>query len=214
VGVAACLVGVLAVTYAFPRAGAFLVVEDPFAHAEIALVLSGLPLSRSFAARDLYHEGRVDHIVVIPEPPRKIEGEVVTDQIKDALVRLGLFDPSQPQWAERILVATGVPRSKIALLPESVDGTIREAPRVRAFLKDRLPKRLVVITSKSASRRARLIFRHVFRKDRVQIVSYPTPYDSFEPRTWWSQPRNALTVVTEYEKLFVNMLTLAFRRPD
>ena len=187
--------------------------QDPFDHAEIALVLSGLPISRSFAARDLYRQGRVEQIVVIPEPPNKIEGEMIGDQVKEELIQRRLVDPALPQWAERILVATGVPKSKLVVLPHPVHGTILEAKAVRAWFHDRLPHRLVVITSKSASRRARVIFRHEFRKDHVQIVAYPTPYDSFEPHQWWAQPRNALTVVTEYEKLLTNLLTLTLH-PD
>ena len=208
----ACCVGAAALIWGIPHAGEFLVVEDRFSRADVGLVLSGLPISRSFAARDLYEAGRIAGIIVIPEPPNKIEGELVNDQARQELVELGLVDPTLPQWSERILVATGVPRSRIAMLPEPANGTIVEADRVRAFLQGALPSSLVVITSKSASRRARLIFRHVFKHDHVQVFAYPTPYDPFEPRTWWAQPRNALTVVTEYQKLLANILTLALGR--
>jgi hypothetical protein len=56
-----------------------------------------------------------------------------------------------------------------------------------------------------------MIYRHVFKHDPVQLFSYPTPYDAFEPDAWWSTPRNALVVVTEYQKLIANALTLALR---
>jgi len=201
---------VAALAWCVPHAGEFLVAEDDFDHAPIALVLSGLPTSRAFAARDLYHAGRVDEILVIPEPPHVVEGEMVPPPVTEELVRLKLFDPARPQWVAQILTASGVPESKIVTLPEPVNGTINEARRVRTFLRSRLPARLVVITSRSASRHARFIFRRVFRTDPVAICSYPTPYDVFESTRWWSQPRNALTVVTEYQKLLVNALTLTF----
>ena len=188
--------------------------EDPFTDADIALVLSGLPTSRAFAASDLYLQGRVDEVWVIPEPPNKVEGEVVNDQLKEELIKRGLLDPTLPQWAERILMATGVPKSKIVVLPDSANGTIKEAPEVRAMLKLRLPTRLVLVTSKSASRRARYVFRHFFKNSNVQVLSYPTPYDPFEPHRWWSQPRNALTVVMEYEKFLANIVTLAWGRQE
>jgi len=193
----------------FAQAGRFLVVVDPFDRAEMALVLSGLPTSRAFAARDLYRAGRVREILVIPEPPTKVEGEVVGAPIAKELVALKLFDPGRARWAQRILVATGVPASAVTVLPQHADGTITEAHRVRLFLDGRLPASLVIITSRSASRRARMIFRRVFREDPVQVFSSPTPYDAFEPDAWWSNPRNALNVVTEYQKLVVNTLTLA-----
>ncbi|MBI3082829.1 MAG: YdcF family protein [Candidatus Omnitrophica bacterium] len=200
--VAALLGGVLGGAWAFPRAGTFLVVEDRFSHADIALVLSGDAVHRSLAARDLYRQGRVDRILVIPEPP---------DPAHDELVRLGLLDPAFV-WSERILMASGVPRSKITFLPEPVDGTIQEAMRVRAFLKDKPPASLVLITSKFASRRARFIFRHVLQRQAGQVFCSPSPYDSFNPARWWAHPRQALYVVMEYQKLLVNALTLALGR--
>ena len=188
----------LTLAFFFPHAGRFLVVEDAFDHAEIGLVLSGSPAMRTLGARELYRQSRIGSILIIPEP----EGPVF-----EALVRLGLEDPDQP-LAERILLASGVPQAKIEVLPRSMDGTINEARYVRASLRGRLPRQLALITSKSASRRARHIFRHVFRKDGVMILSSPTPYDGFQADRWWTHPRNALTVLTEYQKLCVNVLSL------
>ena len=199
----------LALGLFIPHAGSWLVVQDVVSHAEAAVVLSGLPTSRAFAARDLYRRGIVDAIWVIPEPVAKIEGEMVGDEIFAELIRLRLVDPSAEQWARRLLVAMGVPSDKIVVLPAPAHGTINEARQVRQVFHGRLPERLVLITSKSASRRARYIFRRVFQRDDVEILSYPTPYDPFEARRWWTAPRNALTVVTEYEKLLINVLTLA-----
>ena len=199
----------LAIGLFIPHAGSWLVVQDPLTHAEVTVVLSGLPTSRAFAARDLYDRGIVEEIWVIPEPATKIEGEMVKDEVFEELVRLNLVNPSADQWARRILVAMGVPQDKIIVLPKPVQGTINEAHWVREAFNGRLPKRLVIITSKSASRRARHIFRRVFQHDDVDILSYPTPYDPFEAGRWWATPRNALTVVTEYEKLLINVLTLA-----
>ena len=192
----------------FLHAGEFLVAEDAFTHADVALVLSGLPISRAFAASDLYRQGRVGQVWAIPEPPNKIEGEGVTDEVRKELIALKLFDPSLPQWSERILVAAGVPRERIVMLPTFANGTIGEARLVATFLHGRSPHSLVLITSKSASRRARFIFRRVLRQAHVQIFSAPTPYDSFESKRWWARPRNALTVVMEYQKFLANALTL------
>lgn len=207
----ALLLSAAALALSFPQAGRFLVVEDPFTHADVALVLSGLPTSRAFAARDLYRQGRVDRIVVIPEPPNKIEGEMVGDAVVEELARLRLLVADRPQWAEQILMASGIPRAKVALLPEAAHGTIGEAELVKRFFGDRPPPRVALITSKSASRRARMIFRRIFRQRGVRILAAPTPYDLFEPARWWTRPRTALTVVTEYQKLVANALTLSLR---
>ena len=208
-GLVALAIGVVALGLFVPHAGEFLIVEDRFAHADVAVVLAGLPTSRALAVRDLYRQGRVDEILILPEPANKIEGEAVSDQVNEELVRLKLVNPNRPQWALRILLATGIPKERITVLPLPADGTISEGPLVRAVLRDRSLKSLVVITSKSASRRARFIFRQSFRKTPVQVFSYPTPYDPFQSHRWWTHPRNALTVVTEYEKLLLNTWTLA-----
>ena len=194
-----CLVLVAAL--ACPRAGRFLVVEDAFAHAEVAVVLSGGAVVRALAAADLYKSKRVDRIVVIPDPP---------EAGRDQLIALGLLDPSLPPIAQRILAASGVPASQILFLSGPVDGTITEAFRIREFFGDQVPRSLVVVTSKFASRRARCIFRRVFARSPAVVLSYPSPYDPFEADRWWSQPRNALTVVMEYQKFVSNALTLAF----
>lgn len=187
----------------FLRAGRFIVAEDVFTNADTALVLSGDPVRRALAARDLYLQGRVKQILVIPEPPDQVAGE---------LVKLGLADPTLPPVSKRILVASGVPRENISFLPAPADGTIVEAYRVRKFFEGQPPKRMAVITSKFASRRACFIFRWVLRH--VEIFCSPTSYDPFEPDQWWKQPRNALFVVMEYQKFLVNALTLAFGLSD
>jgi len=187
--------GVLGGVLLVPRAGRFVVHDEPFAYADTAVVLSGDPIRRALAARDLYRQGRVGEILLIPEP---------RDRAEEELLKLGLPAPSL--LAERILAASGVPPSRIAFLPGPADGTIVEAHRVREFLDGRLTARLVVITSKYASRRACFIFHRVLRD--VDIICAPTPYDPFERERWWTQPRNALFVVMEYQKFLVNALTL------
>lgn len=201
----AALLGIFAGgVWGFLHAGTFLVAEDRFRHADVALILSGDPIHRSLAARDLYRQGRVDRILVIPEPPDIAAGE---------LVQLGLLDPSLPSWAERILLASGVPPSKITMLPEPAEGTVAEAVRVRDGLAGSPPQSLVLITSKYASRRARFIFRRVLTAQGARVFSHPTPYDAFSPSRWWSQPRSALYVIMEYQKFVANAVTLALGRP-
>lgn len=182
----------------FLEAGRFIVVEDVFTNADTALVLSGDPIRRALAAGDLYLQGRVKRILVIPEPPDQVEGE---------LVKLGLIDPTLPPVSKRILVASGVPRENILFLPAPADGTIVEAYRVRRFFEGRLPQRMAVITSKFASRRACFIFRWVLQH--VEIFCAPTTYDPFESKRWWKHPRNALFVAMEYQKFLANAVSLA-----
>lgn len=190
-------------SFLFLQAGNFLVVEDRFPYAQMAVVLSGAPVPRTLAVRDLYTQGKVGEILVIPEPKGLADEE---------LVKLGLLDPTLAPISERILIASSVPKSKIHFLPGPVDGTVAEARQVHRFLRGRVPKSLALVTSKYASRRSRTIFRHLFRKEKTAVFSFPTPYDPFQPDRWWSQPRSALNVAMEYSKFLVNwfMLSLGF----
>ena len=184
-----------------PRAGQWLVAKDSVDHVDVAVVLSGSPVTRSLAAADLYKQGKVGKILVIPEPPE--EGRV-------QLIALGLLDPNVPPLSKRILLASGVPADRIKFLSEPADGTIVEARKVQRFfeLEGERPARVVVVTSKFASRRARYVFREVLGKGGVTVLAWPSQYDSFEPDGWWTRPRHALQVATEYEKFPANALTL------
>ncbi len=191
----------VAAAVAFVEAGNFLVRDDPFERAEAALVLSGGDVLRPLAARDLYKAGRVEHIYVIPEPRGRAWEE---------LVKLKIEDPDHA-LSERILTASGVPRSKITYLPRSADGTINEAREAREFFHGRFPATLVLITSKTASHRAQFIFRRVLKGEPVILLSHPSPYEGFQPQRWWEQPRSALNVLIEYLKFTVNAATLALK---
>lgn len=188
------LLAAVAIRYA----GEFLVRRDAFTTADVAVVLSGEPMTRTLAARDLHRERRVPRIVIIPEAP-------LAGAVQRELAALELI-ARQPPVSVRILLASGVPPSAFLVLPEPIDGTIAEARRIRRLVDAEPSTRIVVITAKSASRRACFIFGHVLRGR--EIICAPTPYDSFEPRTWWRQPRDALNVVVEYQKLIANALTL------
>lgn len=197
----ASLAALVVILAAFlPRAGGFIVAEDQFPHADVAVVLSGGPVPRTLAARDLYREGRIDRIVIIPE---------AADPVNEELIELGLHDPTVAPISARILAASGVPGTNVSFLPAPADGTIEEARRVRAFFGDRLPARIAVVTSKFASRRACFIFRRVLTT--VAIACVPSSYDSFDPSRWWTQPRNALLVAMEYQKFIANAVMLMWQ---
>lgn len=182
----------------FPEAGNLLVVQDSFSHAEMAVLLSGNPVERALAVRDLYSQGRVTQALIIPEPPNRVEGE---------LIKLGVLQAGLPPVTERILVASGVPRWKITFL-QATDGTISEALEVQRYLRAAPSESVVIVTSRYSSRRARFIFRSILKNEKVKVYCFPSPYDPFEPNRWWSRARDALNVVMEYMKFIPNVVTL------
>ena len=196
---AIALLILLLVVVVFPRAGRFLVADEQSPAGDVAVVLSGEPISRVLGARDLYRTGRVRRVLIVPEPPADPAG-------REGVITLGLLDPQLAPLSERILVASGVPKSDIAFLGEPADGTTTEARRVRRSLAGQPDRRIVVVTSKFASRRACYVFRRVLR-DR-EVVCAPTPYDPFDPVGWWSRPRDALYVLMEYQKFLATTVML------
>ncbi len=88
-----------------------------------------------------------------------------------------------------------------------------EAVKVRAYCAGRKnpPATLVIVTSKSATRRARFIFRQTFRKENVRIFACPSSYDPFTPERWWATPKNALRVAEEYQKFLGNLVLVPIR---
>ncbi len=187
----------------FLQAGKFLVVEDSFTHAEVALMLSGKPTGRALGVRDLYREGKVDRLWVILEPP-------AYGPIYQALLEINLVQSGDSQWSERILAASQVPQKKITLFP-GVHSTLEEAKMIRDHLaQEKSPSRLVLVTGKTHTRRARFIFRSILKNQQIEVLVYPTPYDSFEPVRWWSRPKDALRVFDEYAKLLVNSVELVW----
>lgn len=183
-------------------AGEFLVRRDALTRADVAIVLSGEPSTRTLAARDLYRERRIRRIVIIPEAQRDAAVQRELDALRIA---------TPPSLVPRILLASGVPSSAFVVLPDAAEGTIEEARRVEAYLRDERSRRIVVITSKFASRRACFIFSRVLKGR--EILCWPTPYDSFEPRTWWRHPRDAMQITMEYQKLVANALMLIVAMP-
>lgn len=184
-----------------PGAGRWLVARDDFARADVAVVLSGQPITRALAARDLYRQGRADLLMVIPEPAADPALEAELDALR-------LSDPDPRSWPERIFAASGVPRDRVMVLPHPADGTINEALAVRAALRGRDQVSVAIVTSPFASRRARFIFRRVVGRGGRRIWSFPTPYERFAAEGWWRHPRTALTVANEYQKFVVNAVRL------
>jgi len=183
----------------FPHAGRFLVVSDPFERADAGLVLSGQPIQRILAGRDLLLSGRVDRLLVIQEPS--------APQVAGELVRLGLLDAERPEWSYRILQLSGAPMDRVVFLPPA-QSTRGEAVVLRGYLRSHRIRRIVLVTDKFHTRRARPLFRWILKGEGVEILSFSNPYDPFEPDGWWRRPLDLRPVLIEYVKLGVNAVVV------
>src|SRR6266404_4668335 len=119
---------------------------------------------------------------------------VVTDPLPasaDAIVVLAGSIPT------RVLEAGDLYRSGLA---PRVVVTRERLPRGDAVLRARRVHRLVIVTSRPHSRRARLIYQRALAPT-VAVTIRPSRYDVFSAARWWRVRRDAKIILYEYERL-------------
>ena len=191
--------GAAALLVALPFAGRLLVVEDPLEKGDAIVVLSGAPAERWLEAADLYREGAAPRILL--SPGRTTPAERIA---RERGVRL----PSEAEVVRNALGQLHVPDEAISVMPGSLDNTAEEAAVCRQVAERHAWTRLIVVTSKYHSRRARFAFRREFRGTPVTIVVRPSRYDEARPAAWWKSRNDIRLLVYEYEKLLLYCLGL------
>ena len=189
------IVGVLALLLAMaliPLAGTFLVVADPLpARADAIVVLAGSVRDRTLEAAELYRSGIAPRVVVTREPlPRG------STALRDAGVEL----PEGDALARQALAGLGVPPSAIVTLRRRTQSTASEARTIARWACARGVRRLVVVTSPSHTRRARLILRRALGPG-VALTMRPSKTNGFAGRRWFHVRRDAKEVLSEWQKL-------------
>lgn len=137
-----------------------------------------------------------------------------THPIDDELHRLGLLCLHPTEVARAILERGGVASDAIVVLSDPVDGTGTEMQAVVAFVLERRPQSLRLITARSHTARARWLLRRGLPPDiRVSVGS--ARFDAFSPTSWWQRREQTRDVMVEYLR-WMNTLFLGdpwARRP-
>jgi uncharacterized SAM-binding protein YcdF (DUF218 family) len=165
-----------------PLAGPFLVVADPLpASADAVVVLAGSLRARSLEAARLYKAGIAPRVVVTREllPPG-------TTALREAGVEL----PDSDALTRSALAGLGVPPRAIVTLRRRAHSTASEARTIARWACAHDYDRLVVVTSPSHTRRARLVLSRALGPD-----------DSFAGDRWYRVRRDAKEVLSEWQKL-------------
>ena len=194
----AVLVAVAAVSLAaVPLAGRLLVVADPLPpSADAIVVLAGSIPSRVLEASDLYRAGVAPRVVVTRE--RLARGE-------SGLRARGVHLPESDELTISALEQLGIPRHAIVRLRRRTRSTESEGQTVARYACSHRLRRLVIVTSRAHTRRARLIYRRALG-DVVAVAVRPSRYDVFSPTRWWHVRRDAKIVLYEYERLLHHWL--------
>ena len=172
------VVGCGLLLWAGAEAGKWLVVEDPLQPAVAIAVLGGKMPFRAMEAAELYRAGYAPE-VWLPGPEGPAEHEPIT--------RMG-FRPSEPDLYYKVLERLGVPRRAVRVLKPSAKNTRQEMIIISHALREAGGGRVIVVTSPTHTRRARVVWtRLAWPFDELVIR-----YTRHEPvavnlRRWWEK---------------------------
>lgn len=172
--------------------GEFLVIDEGPVPSDAVVVLNtGMEYyPRLIEAANLYNQGLTEKIV--------INGNRKDDTLRE-LEQMGLVHCC-PWYEERlrILKLYGVPRENvITISAEDVYDTITEARAVGEEIIETGISTILIVTSKSHTRRAGHIWKNVWTNElNVKMIS--AKEDPYDPGGWWKSGRQIKWVLSEY----------------
>ena len=197
----ALLVAVLVLggAWAVPRAGRYLVVDDPLVKADAILVLAGTSAERWLEAVDLYRDGWAPRIVLSRGP---------VDEAELLLRRQVIRFPILAELSRDAMLQMKVPASAIMIVPDDVDNTAQEAAALHRVAVTARWRAVIVVTSKYHTRRTVFAFARELQGTGVTAIVRGSRYDTFDPERWWTRRADFRAVTSELQKLLAYRLGL------
>ncbi len=171
--------------------GDFLIVENQLKKTDIIIVLAGSIPDRTMEATDIYNDGYSKKILLTKE---------ILPKSFEILLEKGVKIPEGYDINKIVLTSLGVSDDDIESLDKRVQSTYEEASAVKDFLMENGYDSLILVTSKTHSRRAYLTFRS-FLGNEIEIINKPTKYDDFNPDAWWTKRKDAKELFFAYIKM-------------
>jgi len=184
---------------AFPFLGRLLVAEDPLQPSDAIVVLAGARVNRWLEAVDVRAAGLA---------PRIVLSRGMRDGGEDLLAARGVHVPDDAELAKSAMVELGVPAEAITFLPARADSTAEEAAIVRRLAESSGWRRVIVVTSKQHTRRARLAFRRELDGTGIEPLIRASRYDAADPAHWWRDRQGLRETLFEWIKLVAYTLGL------
>lgn len=103
-------------------------------------------------------------------------------------------------WMKKQALALGVPEQFI-LLQEKSRSTIEDAKFTLPIVNAQHWKAIILITSPAHTRRAGWVFKKVFGRAHVEVITYPVQKSEFHPTGWWRRHEDTQAVMWEYVSL-------------
>jgi len=167
--------------------GYWLVVADPLENAQAIVVLSGGVPFRAMEAASIYRNGRAPEVWIT---------RAIRPSREAALAKLGIQFVREETYNKQVLQKLGVPADAIRLLNKGVHNTEDEVQLVAQELKRTGGERVILVTSKAHTRRVKTIWNALVGDSAEAIVRHAKE-DPFDPRRWWRNTKDALTVSRE-----------------
>jgi len=165
----------------------WLVVADPLEPARAVVVLTGHMPFRAMEAASIYRQGWAPEVWVT---------QAVRSPEEEALARLGLQIVREEIYTRRVLEYLGVAPAATRLLSEPAQNTFQEVRLINRELERVHGDRVILVTSKSHSRRVRATWRALIGNSRFAIIRYAEE-DPYQPDRWWRHTGDALAVSRE-----------------
>lgn len=156
--------------YLLPGIGSFLVIKTNLQHADVIILLGGDKERAPYGAK-LFKSNYSDKIIF---------SGVGTITNKQA-VELGIAQ-------------------KDIILEDKSTTTYENAKFSRDIMLQNNFTSAIVVSSPYHMRRVSWLFGSVFKNDNITILYSPVDNSWFKPEKWWTNKREALTVVSEYAK--------------
>ena len=187
--IAAPLILILALLV--PRVGAWLVVADPLEKSDAIVVLGGTMYERPLEAIDLLNDGWAPRIYLFRE---------IADWGEVELLKRGIPYTRSVDVQIDAMVRLGVPRDAIHVLDQAHSTAEESTHVVRLVTRERY-SRVIIVTSKQHTRRARLVMRRRLDGTGVQVIVRPSRYDLSPVDRWWSNRSTLRFTVFETQRL-------------
>lgn len=193
------VLSLLIAPFLLARLGSWLVVEDPLQQADAIFVLGGTRFERPLEAVELYKAGWAPRITLMRQ---------LSDAGELELIRRGVKYPREVDGQIEVLGLLGVPVTAIQVLDEA-DSTAEEADTLyRAATTERW-QRVIIVTSKQHTRRARLVMRRRMAGTGIEVMVRFSRFDDADVDRWWTNRSTLRFTLFETQRLFGYWIGLA-----
>ncbi len=178
--------------FALSRLGSFLVVEDPLEKADAIFVLGGTRYERPLEAVELFKADWAPRITLMRQ---------ISDSGEVELMKRGVPYRREVDEQVEVLGRLGVAAAAITVLNEA-NSTAEEADALHEIATRERWRRVIVVTSKQHTRRARLVMRRRMAGTGVDVVVRASRFDQADVERWWLNRSTLRFTLFESQRLF------------